>query len=283
MFAPNVVSTSRAAVALPSFGREIRLGDIDGDGHADLCAIENATLVCASGDGAGGFVGPASVRFPLAVEPASLVLGDLDNDGRTDACGNDGTQLVCALAANAFTSAPWSLAMRAGSSSAAVDRYICDLDADGVECTSSTSSRTVSTWPAAGTSLWPAELDGDGQPDWCAASTSGLSCSVGAEAPVSTEGGQWSFSVGGIVDQRTMLDAGVGAGDIDADGRDDLCAIDGDAVRCARSQGRGFGPRMTVAMFSVPPIALWMGDLDGDGRADICVDSRTTIDCLVGP
>jgi hypothetical protein len=73
--------------------------------------------------------------------------------------------------------------------------------------------------------------------------------------------------------------------DIDGDGRADLCGLDltNNRVACARSQGRGFGPRTTL--FALPagvtPTALWLGDLNNDGKADACVDVGTTIDCVL--
>jgi len=48
-----------------------------------------------------------------------------------------------------------------------------------------------------------------------------------------------------------------------------------------RSQGRGFGPRTTVAAIPPGATALWLGDLNGDGRADACVDLGATIACAV--
>ena len=58
-----------------------------------------------------------------------------------------------------------------------------------------------------------------------------------------------------------------------------------DRIVCARSQGRGFGPRTTIAILpnQLTASALWLGDLDGDGRADPCVDSGTSIVCARQP
>jgi len=272
-----VVSTSRTALARQFVGSDVRIGDLDGDGLGDLCAVEAGMLACASGNGAGGFATPATARFALAIDPSTLMLGDLDSDGRIDACGSDRTGIVCALAANGFAVTRWSTPIAAGVSFAAVDRSVCDSFGDA-HATPSNESHTLSTWPMAGTPVWPADFDGDGRPDWCAASPPGLACGVAAEASVSTDGAPWSYSQDGVVDS---IGSAAASGDIDGDGRTDLCSLDGNAIECVRSQGRGFGPRLTLATLATPPAALWLGDLDGDGRADACVDSGTTIDCLV--
>ncbi|MEP6863032.1 MAG: VCBS repeat-containing protein [Deltaproteobacteria bacterium] len=275
-FAPLEVSTPRTALLAAS--SEIRLGDIDGDGFGDLCALENAMLVCASGNGAGGFQTLATARFALAIEPLSLALGDVDRDGRIDACGRDADGIVCALAANNFVSTRWSTQLQTNSTLAVVGSYVCGINTDGVQCASQTDARTLSVWPPADSTVWPADFDGDGQPDWCDTSTASPACGVAAESAVTTDGSPWSFSVGGSLDAS---DDGVAVGDLDGDGRADLCSLDGAAIKCARSQGRGFGPRVTFAHLSSPATALWIGDLDGDGRADACVDSGLTIDCAI--
>jgi LmbE family N-acetylglucosaminyl deacetylase len=295
-FAPPTVSTSRAALGFAASGRDVRLGDVDGDGMADLCTVQNGVLICALGDGGGGFVTPAvevdNPLFPLTVEPASLTFGDVDGDHRMDACGRDHDGILCATAANGFAAMRWSVSFNDGvastdtsSSLTAVMSAICGVDVAGVVCASPgpTQPSVLSKWPAASELVWPADLDGDQHADWCAATDSGPSCGVAAESETTTDGTSWGFSQDGVVDIGSLSNsATVGVADIDGDGRADLCTPSDDRVLCARSQGRGFGPRTTLAILpGSVTVALWLGDLDGDGRADPCVDTGDAIVCAV--
>ena len=69
------------------------LGDIDGDGLADLCAIDGDHVSCTRSSRHG--FGPRLALAPLTGD--TLILGDLDGDGHADACTLDGTTLHCAL------------------------------------------------------------------------------------------------------------------------------------------------------------------------------------------
>ncbi|NVB84065.1 MAG: hypothetical protein HOV81_37160, partial [Kofleriaceae bacterium] len=147
--APTTKSTPRAALGFAATGRDVRLGDVSGDGKADLCTVENGGLACAFGDGAGGFTVAVPVGDGLAIEPSSLTFGDVDGDHRQDACGRDHDGILCATAARAFSASRWSpafadAAARPGTSAslAAVDAdadgddEICGIDETGVVCAS---------------------------------------------------------------------------------------------------------------------------------------------------
>ena len=129
--------------------------------------------------------------------------------------------------------------------------------------------------------MWPGDFDGDGEPDWCVATTSGVACGVAAESAITTDGATWSFSYGGTADADALSYASVGVGDVDGDGRADLCSLAVNAIKCARSQGRAFGPRATFAVLPAAANALWTGDLDGDGRADACAETSDMIVCAL--
>ena len=78
---------------------------MDGDGHADLCAVQADGFYCAPGDGHGGF-GPArrvdTELRPFSIDPGSLTLGDVDGDAHVDACGRDKAGVLCTLSSQAF-------------------------------------------------------------------------------------------------------------------------------------------------------------------------------------
>ncbi len=296
---PIAHATPRAGLGVAATGRSVRIGDLTGDGKADLCAIDNGALRCAPGDGTGGFA--AAVRIdatisPLAIDPDSLVLGDVDGDGLIDACGRDTMGLLCATAASGFAATRWSSAFAdsdaQGSTSASLAIVtsagapaICGLATEGEVCATQTAMTVQSVWPMAAAIGFPAELDDDGNADWCAVTSTGVSCNVAAETGVTTDGEPWGFSVAGTPDPAPTDAVTSAVADIDGDGRADLCSIVAGGVSCARSSGRGFGPlAATLAVFpaGTTATALWLGDLDGDGAADACVDAGTDILCVVG-
>jgi LmbE family N-acetylglucosaminyl deacetylase len=307
-FVPKAVETPRAALGLAASGRAIRIGDIDGDGYGDLCAVVGSALSCALGDGAGSFSAAITFAPSLSIDPASLALGDVDGDGRIDACGlaSDGSSVLCALSTAGYATAPWvstfarqgivqvvpataaSLAVVAVAPSG--DGALCGMSSVGLSCIDHERSEmtVLTTWPRDNAMVWEAELDGDRNGDWCAASPHGPVCAPSGETTITrADGVPWGFSLGGVLDPSPQ-DADTGAlADVDGDGRADLCGLDmeNDRVACARSQGRGFGPRTTLFAWpaGVAPTALWLGDLDGDGKADACVDASATIDCALSP
>lgn len=299
--APAMVTTARSSLGLASTGRNVRLGDLTGDGKADLCEVESAQLFCAAGNGDGSFE-PRVLASGLAIDPRSLTLGDVDGDGRVDACGRDAQGLVCATAAKNFASDRWSssfsdAASRPSTSASltALDANadniadICGIDVTGIICAPQgfTAAPILrSDWPALDAVVWPADLDGDHQADWCAATDNGAACAVEAQRDLSTDGVPWAYSQGGVVDVAPATTATVAIADIDGDGRADLCSPREDRIVCARSQGRAFGPRATtLAILPNQSVAsaVWLGDLDGDHRADVCVDTGSAITCAVQP
>ena len=304
-FVPPTVSTPRTGLNLTSTGRAVRLGDLTGDGKADLCAIEAGGLWCAAGDGVGAFRPAVQLddkTSPLTIDPRSLTLGDVDGDGRLDACGRDTNGVVCLTATTQFKAQQWTPSFNEGvvrsstsASLTAIDANadgvaeICGVDMTGVVCAPHglTLQPTLrSAWPSPMAVVWPADLDGDQQADWCAATDSGAACAVEAQRDVTTDGSPWGFSQTGMVDVAPANSATVAISDIDGDGRADLCAPREDRIVCARSQGRAFGPRTTtIAILPNQSVAsaLWLGDLDGDGRDEPCVDTGTDIVCAIRP
>jgi hypothetical protein len=297
-------TTQHASIGITQTGRAVRIGDLTGDGKADLCAVQLGGLMCAPGDGQGRFARAIRIDVPaapLAIDATSLSIGDVDGDDRPDACGTDAFGVLCATAASGFAAARWSTTFAApgpanSSSLAICDHEVCGLSAAGVGC--ATSGATVATqrsaWPQPAAALWPADLDGDGQPDWCTATATGPACGLAAERDVTTDGVAWAFSSGGVVDDSITEDGSVAdaahgqLADVSGDGRADLCVVVGGRVECAISQGHGFGPRLPVLVLPTQtrtpaPGALWLGDLDGDGKADACVSDDDAITCALSP
>jgi LmbE family N-acetylglucosaminyl deacetylase len=286
------VTTTRASLGLVHDGRAVRLGDLTGDGKADLCEIRTTGLVCAPGQGDGTFGAPVVASPSLAgIDPESLTIGDVDADGRPDACGRDAMGIVCATAASGFVAQRFSAAALATADArtlAVVDNDLCGLAPGGVACAALGSDASlVSPWPASGSALWPGALDRDQRADWCAVppgSTTGPACAVDRDRGLTTDGAPWAYSQGGTIENSDGLTADTtDLADIDGDGRADLCTVRDNRVSCALAQDHAFGPRATLAILPAPATALWLGDLDGDGRADACTSDGATITCAISP
>ena len=281
----SLVTTPRTTLQLAATGRSVRLGDLTGDGFADLCAVVAGELECAPGDGTGHF-GSAAPMGQLAIDPDSLAIGDIDGDGKLDACGRASTGTICALAASNFAGA--SFATTFGDADARADtaaslqiaaEQVCGADTTGVTC--APSGALLSPWPDPDATVWPADLDGDHAVDWCATGSAGPSCGLASEAGMTTDGVPWMYSNGGTPETVPSDPALTAIADIDGDGNADLCAVVGTGVQCARGQAHGFGPLAAVLATAAPPVALWLGDVNGDGDADECVDLGDSIACAV--
>lgn len=220
--------------------------DVDGDGRADACAIVRGVFTCLLG-GAHGMErvmsGPAIDTHDAAVA-ARIRMADVDGDGRADVClpGDDG-HLACF-----------------GAGAAALDRAI--------------AGPPVSTTL---TNLELADVDGDARLDVCTRDASGLACQLasghGFDRLVRLDGLSDVGGYGDPIHHGTLR-----FGDVDGDGRADVCVRDARGVDCWRSLGDHFGERIVGPRWSDAggwdALARWstirLLDVDGDARADLC-------------
>lgn len=73
-------------------------------------------------------------------------------------------------------------------------------------------------------------------------------------------------------------------GDLDDDGRGDLCTVAAGKLACAPGDGEGgFGPLAVVAPLAVEPESLVLGDVDGDGTHDACGRDAAGLLCITSP
>ncbi len=251
----------------------LRMGDVNGDGLADVCARSDHGVVCAVSTGS-GFGEPTVWQAELTDEAGwnqprrytTLRLADVDGDGREDLCGRGAEGLDC-----------WR---SDGASFGARIEGPRWADASG--------------WGAAkhyGT-IRMADLDGDGRADVCARRVAGIRC----HRSVRLDDGSDGF--GPAIDADDLSDdAGFGErrywstirlADVNADGRADLCARDAAGLFCKLGDGTGaFTERLDVAALSDDMgwddesnfATLRVGDLDGDGADDLCLRANAGIRC----
>ncbi len=120
--------------ALPWRPADFVVGDLDGDGRADLvfvgAAPHDAEALAFLGDGSGGF--GAGAASPLGAAVVSIALGDLDGDPHPDlftgAPGPSSVRVYSGSAAGSFTFAT-SIALPQAPAGLAVG----DLDGDGAD------------------------------------------------------------------------------------------------------------------------------------------------------
>jgi hypothetical protein len=145
-------------------------------------------------------------------------------------------------------------------------------------------------FPALPGTQGPIDLDGDGRADVCVRGPTGVQCALGqasglgpaiAGPPLSDASG-WS----------DLTNLPFVFGDLDGDGRTDLCARANAGVRCWRSTGGAPGTVAFGPAIVGPPYAdatgfaarqyqstLRMADVDGDGRSDVCIRTATRFRC----
>lgn len=262
----------------------LRLGDVDGDGRADLCGRRSDGVYCALNDGAGSFGDPSRFTDQFSDELGwnvesrgmTLMLGDVDGDGRADVCGRDTDAIRCATSR---LSVP--------------PLY---LGSDGHPWTASFSD--ANGWGAGAEyygSLRLADADGDGYADVCGRGPKGIVCAVndrngGFRDAVTWLGTEFLDAHGWSQEKYGMT---IEFGDINGDGRVDVCGRGTHAVFCAVGNERHDGfehPRVWSMRTDFSDTDGWgvgrarygtirLADVNGDGYADLCGRSSTGIVC----
>ena len=253
----------------PSNASTIRMGDVTGDGRADLCARADAGVVCwpSEGESFGAMIsGPAwsdEAGWDAPKYYGTLHLADVDGDGRDDVCGRTGEGFACYLSDGAGF--PISIGMD-------------DLsDAVG--------------WghPRYYGTIRMGDVDGDGRADVCARAAAGWRCwpSLGDGFAASAWAGpDWTDEAGWDDHARW---ATIRLLDLDGDGLADACGRGAAGLECYRSTGAGFGPLISgPAWADDGGWADWpnastirFGDLDGDGDADVCARANSGVTCAL--
>jgi len=240
--------------------------DVNGDGRADLCARGGAGVTCSLSTGS-AFAAPISGP---ALSDASgwndesnwstLRMGDIDGVGRADLCARANDGVHCWLSdGKGFPTKVSGPAL---------------ADAQG--------------WNGAqyyGT-LRLADVTGDGKDDLCARSSADFRCypstGTGFGAPIVTT----ALSDANGFDEPSQYGT-LRMGDIDGDGRVDVCARAAAGMRCYRSQASGFAAAIDGPAWSDASgwgfVGYWstirLVDVDADGKADLCARGAKGLVC----
>jgi hypothetical protein len=266
----------------------LAIGDLNGDGKADLATVNYRDVSVMFNDGGGNLSAPVS--FSTGTAPAWVALGDMNGDGKTDMVvanrGGDqaGTSIAGDVAvllnmgSGTFVAANYP----AGGSPVAV--ALADLDGDGRVDIAAASGTGVSVLINAGNgnvgppasfgagtnpaAIAVGDLNGDGRPDIAVANPS-----IGGASVLLNLGGYFAAAVNYSV-RQSFSGAGysVAIGDLNGDGKPDLASTTSDcAIAVLLNGGNGtFGS--ALPLFAGPdPRSVALGDLNGDGKLDIFV------------
>jgi peptidoglycan/xylan/chitin deacetylase (PgdA/CDA1 family) len=262
-------------------GGALHLADVDGDRQADLCVKGALGLACALADARGAFgsfrewsraadFADDAGRKLDDVYSQSIRFGDLDGDGRADVCGRAPGGVVCARSLGSTFDAATLRQPELG-------------DAQGWR------SREHAT------SMQLADVDGDGLADLCARGETGIVCARSTGHGF-TRLERWS-APGDFADDEPVAWAAepsywstIRFGDLNGDGRADVCGRGPSGLVCALSTGRAF-TRASVWLSALSDAdggselatSFALADVNGDGRADACARARTGVVCGLAP
>ncbi|MBN1771582.1 MAG: VCBS repeat-containing protein [Deltaproteobacteria bacterium] len=291
----------------------IRMGDIDGDGRADVCARANDGFYCWKSTGSGFGVriaGPTmsdAAGWNLVQYASTIRLADYDGDGKADLCAraaigfrcyrSTGTGFASSIAGPEYSDAtgygdPEHYGtIRMGDVNGDGKADVCIRRNAGMYCSLSSGTGFPTTFAgpawsdAAGwnapehwSTIRLADVNGDGKADLCGRSDTDYRChlSTGTGFGGPLVGPDWSDAAGW---NRLEHYSTIRLGDVNGDGKADLCGRSADRVRCWLSDGAGFpapldGPELSDdSGWAVPRHyrTLRLGDVNADGKADVCV------------
>ncbi len=250
----------------PTNHSTLRMGDINGNGLADICVRANAGMRCypSTGDGFGDhFEGPEwsnAQGFDDIRYFSTIRLADINGNGRADLCARTPDGFRC---------------------------YPSTGDGFG-EAIEGPSLTDDSGWgvPWHYGTIRMGDVTGDGRADVCARRNAGFACwpSTGDGFGSRIDGPEWSNAEGwDDVKYWSTIDLV----DLDGNGRADVCARSPDGVVCHRSEGDGFGPEIEGPNLADDSgwddysnySTMRFADVDGDGKMDLCARRNAGIRC----
>ncbi|MEB2314171.1 MAG: FG-GAP-like repeat-containing protein [Sorangiineae bacterium] len=261
----------------------LRMGDLNGDGKADLCVRANAGVLCYLSDGKGfptQLAGPALSDEDGWSAPGyygTFRLADLDGDGKDDLCARSSRDFRCYPSTGAGFGAAVTLDAMTDADYGEPEYYgtlrMGDVNGDGKADLCARSAAGITCWPSTGTGFGPAlagpgwsdasgwgalpywstirlvDVDGDGRADLCARAAKGLVCHLSTGTGFGDEiaGPEWSDAKGW---SRHQYYSTLRFADLDGDGDRDACARAAAGVTCARWNGSGFDAEASTGLLS---------------------------------
>ena len=300
-----------------------RFADINGDGRADLCGRAHAGIRCWLSNGEGfdnGFsfaVLASGDGYDQVKYYSTIRYADINGDGKEDLCARFKDGFKCYLSTGNGFDKEVPLGDMSDGGGWGNEKYYAtiragDINGDGKVDICGRGSAGFRCWPSTGEGFGPEypvlswsdewgwgnqqyystirmpDINGDGKADVCARDSSGLICypSTGTGWGDAIRGPEWSDKWGwnDYDNYSTLM-----YGDIDGDGKDDICARANANVSCVLSTGTGFGSGFSIDAFSdgngfnQPEHfrTLRMADVNGDGRADVCGRGADGVDCYL--
>ncbi|MBM4355476.1 MAG: hypothetical protein FJ109_17090, partial [Deltaproteobacteria bacterium] len=243
--------------------------DVDGDGLADFCARAAAGLLCAL-SGQNGLSKQLQGPHPELSDDlgwnhpshyGTIHMGDIDGDTLADVCARGNSGIRCWRSTGdgfddtAILGPAWS-------------------DAAGWE-----NEKHFST-------IRMLDVDGDGLADLCGRGPGGIECyrSLGNGFEDGFAGPQLSDDQGW---GKPEYFGTIRSGDIDGDGKHDLCARGAAGFMCWLSTGVGYGEAIGGPTWNDAggwsEMRYWetirLADINGDGRDDLCARGPAGIEC----
>jgi len=238
---------------------------------------------------------------------------DLNGDGKNDVCARNSAGIRCYLAADFAVDiegpglsddSGW------GDSTNATTLRLLDMNGDGLADLCARANAGIRCWTSTGEGFSPvingpemsddkswdepmyfstltaADFNGDGRDDLCARASTGFLCypsdgagfGEGVTGPTLSNESGWS-----AVEHYSTIRMG----DVNGDGKADVCARAAGGMRCWLSDGNGFptaidGPPWSdeagwddVMYYST----IRLADVDGDQRADLCARAAAGYRC----
>ena len=266
------------------------IGDLDGDGDRDIAvSLHNANQVQLIVNTGSGF--SPSTTFPVGADPRDLEIGDLDNDGDLDlVVSNLAGNTVSVLRNNGnlqFTVTSFAAGLEPReidlgdvTGDGLLDIAIASHDSDAVTVLRNAGAASFvphATLPTAGNSpegVVIARLDGDA--DFDIAATHDNNNVQFAIVFLNNGGGTFG---GGTSFPTNGLDSGsLTAGDIDADGDQDLATANTDSNNASLLANSGAGTFAGTQLVPVgtSPGHITAGNLDGTGGTDLVTTNEAS-------
>lgn len=262
----------------PSLSHSFGLADVDGDGYPDACGRYADGVHCGKHTTSDYFAAPTlfsdgygdSSGWGIPQYGSTMQYPDVNHDGRADVCARGYWGIVCAHSTGSGFTNP----------------YVWTADFSDAQGWAGSAAQYLS--------IRFADVDGDGWIDVCGRKDDGIWCGLNNRAGHFAPATRW-YS-GDFTDLAGWGNPQYGTtiqlGDINGDGKADLCGRSGAGLRCVLSTGSsfysasGWAPVWTTdfsdaAAWNTPGYysSIRLVDVDGDGRADACGRSIIGVVC----